>query len=78
MSLNENLTLKIFKKGQLEKCNQADSEDFQFHDDFHLHSLHCIMSYSEFQSSTKEVTFSQVKALRHVQGLLSDCHFIVL
>lgn len=30
------------------------------------------MSYSEFQSSTKEVTFSQVNALRHVQGLLRE------
>lgn len=72
MSFNENLTLRNFKKEQLEMCNQADSEHFQFHDEFHLHSLHCIMSYDEFQSSTKELTFSQVKALRHVQALFSE------
>lgn len=72
MSLNENLTLRNFKKEQMEMCNQADSEHFQFHDEFHLHSLHCIMSYDEFQRCTKELTFSQVKALRHVQGLFSE------
>lgn len=43
MSLNENLTLRNFKKEQLEMCNQADSEHFQFHDEFHLHSLHYVL-----------------------------------
>lgn len=44
MSLNENLTLNNFKKEQFEKCDQANYEDFQLQDEFHLHSLHCIIS----------------------------------